>query len=126
MKPMFALRREPKISRREAEALIIDCTEQPIQRPKDNATQKAHYSGKKKRHTLKTEYIVAATGRIVSVSDSHPGSHHDLALRRAGPRLPKRARCHADSAYQGYDKEHPNLDIPYKKPKGGELDVCIR
>ena len=122
VKPMFALRREPKISQREAEALIIDCTEQPIQRPKDNATQKAHYSGKKKRHTLKTEYIVAATGRIVSVSDSHPGSRHDLALRRAGPRLPKRARCHADSAYQGYDKEHPNLDIPYKKPRGGELD----
>ena len=43
VKPMFALRREPKISQREAEALIIDCTEQPIQRPKDNATQKAHY-----------------------------------------------------------------------------------
>lgn len=121
VKPLFALRREPKVSRREAEALIIDCTEQPIQRPKDCATQKAHYSGKKKRHALKTEYVVAGTGRIVSVSDSHPGSHHDLALRRAGPALPKRARCHADSAYQGYDKEHPNLDIPYKKPKGGEL-----
>jgi DDE superfamily endonuclease len=121
VKPLFALHREPKISRREAEALIIDCTEQPIQRPKDHATQKAHYSGKKKRHTLKTEYIVAGTGRIVSVSDSHPGSRHDLALRRAGPPLPERARCYADSAYQGYDKEHPNLDIPYKKPKGGEL-----
>ena len=56
------------------------------------------------------------------MSDSHPGSRHDLALRRAGPRLPKRARGHADNAYQGYDKEHPNLDIPDKKPRGGELD----
>lgn len=122
VKPLFALRRAPKISRREAEALIIDCTEQPIQRPKDDATQRAHYSGKRKRHTLKTEYIVAGgSGRIVSVSDSHPGSHHDLTLRRAGPTLPRRARCHADSAYQGYDKDHPNLDIPYKKPKGGAL-----
>jgi len=121
VKPRFALCRAPKISRREAEALIIDCTEQPIQRPKDDATQRAHYSGKKKRHTLKTEYVVAGTGRIVSVSDGHPGSRHDLALRRAGPRSPKRARCHADSAYQGYDKDHPNLDIPYKKPKGGTL-----
>jgi hypothetical protein len=122
VKPLFALCRAPKISRREAEALIIDCTEQPIQRPKDDATQRAHYSGKRKRHTLKTEYIVAGdTGRIVSVSDSHPGSHHDLTLRRAGPALPRRARCHADSAYQGYDKDHPNLDIPYKKPKGGTL-----
>ena len=119
--PRFALSRAPKISRREAEALIIDCTEQPIQRPKDDATQKAHYSGKKKRHTLKTEYILAATGRIVGVSPSHPGSRHDLTIRRAGPVLPKRARCHADSAYQGYDKDHPNLDIPYKKHKGGSL-----
>ena len=121
VKPLFALRREPKVSRREAEALIIDCTEQPIQRPKDQATQRAHYSGKKKRHTLKTEYIIADNGRIVSVSDSHPGSRHDLTIRRAGPPLPKHARGYADSAYQGYDKDHPDLDIPYRKPKGGEL-----
>jgi hypothetical protein len=122
VKPLFALCRAPRISRREAEALIVDCTEQPIQRPKDDAAQRAHYSGKQKRHTLKTEYLVAgSTGRIVSVSDSHPGSHHDLTIRRAGPTLPRHARCHADSAYQGYDKDHPNLDIPYKKPKGGTL-----
>ena len=119
--PLFALRREPKVSRREAEALIIDCTEQPVQRPKDQATQRAHYSGRKKRHALKTEYIVAGNGRIVSVSDSHPGSRHDLTIRRAGPPLPTHARGYADSAYQGYDKHHPDLDIPCKKPKGGEL-----
>ena len=121
VKPLFALRREPRVSAEEAEALLIDCTEQPIQRPKDQAAQRAHYSGKKKRHTVKTEYVVAAKGRIVSVSPSHPGSEHDLTIRRAGPPLPKHARGYADSAYQGYDKDHPDLDIPYKKPKGGEL-----
>ena len=121
VKPAFAVRRKPKISRQEAEALIIDCTEQPIQRPKDNATQEVHYSGKKKCHTLKTEYIITAKGRIVSVSTSHPGSHHDLTIRRDATPLPKKARGYADSAYQGYDKEHPNLDIPYKKQKNGEL-----
>jgi hypothetical protein len=121
VKPAFAVRRKPTISRQEAEALIIDCTEQPIQRPRDNATQEAHYSGKKKCHTLKTEYIITAKGRIASVSTSHPGSHHDLTLRREGTPLPKHARGYSDSAYQGYDKEHPNLDIPYKKTKGGEL-----
>ena len=121
VKPLFAIRREPRISKQEAEALMIDCTEQPIQRPSNDATQRAHYSGKKKRHTLKTEYIVTAKGRIASVSPSHPGSHHDLAIRRQGPLLPRHARGYADSAYQGYDKDHPNLDIPYKKPKGGEL-----
>ena len=121
VKPLFALRREPRVGAEEAEALLIDCTEQPIQRPKDQAAQRAHYSGKKKRHTVKTEYIVTAEGRIASVSPSYPGSQHDLTIRRAGPPLPTHARGYADSAYQGYDKDHPNLDIPYKKPKGGEL-----
>ena len=105
--PLFAVRREPRISRKEAEALIVDCTEQPIERPGNDAVQKAHYSGKKKRHTLKTEFVVTASGRIVSVSPSHPGSRHDLAIRRQGPPLPKQARVYADSAYQGQGPPHP-------------------
>jgi hypothetical protein len=120
-KPLFGVKREPRISRKEAEALIIDCTEQPIYRPGDDAVQKRHYSGKKKRHTLKTEYIVTKKGRIASVSTSQPGSRHDLAVRRSGPKLPKGARAYGDSAYQGYDKQHKAVDYPYKKPKGGEL-----
>jgi len=121
-KPLFGLKREPRVSSREAEALIVDCTEQPIHRPGSDSSQKAHYSGKKKRHTLKNEYLITQKGRIASVSPSHPGSRHDLAVRRAGPKLPKNARLHGDSAYQGYDKEHANIDYPYKKPKGGTLD----
>jgi hypothetical protein len=120
-KPLFGVKREPRVSRKEAEALIIDCTEQPIHRPGGDAVQKRHYSGKKKRHTLKTEYIVTRKGRIASVSPSQPGSRHDLAIRRSGPNLPKGARAYGDSAYQGYDKEHKAIDYPYKKPKGGEL-----
>lgn len=120
-KPIFGVKREPRVTRKEAEALIIDCTEQPIYRPGDDETQKAHYSGKKKRHTLKTEYIITREGRIVSVSPSHPGSHHDLTIRRDGANLPRGSHVYGDSAYQGYDKEHPNTDYPYKKPKGGSL-----
>ena len=33
--------------------VMIDVTEQPIQRPQDQQKQKDHYSGKKKRHTRK-------------------------------------------------------------------------
>ncbi len=120
-RPLIGVGRKPKISRNEAEALIVDCTEQPIQRPDTDAKQREHYSGKKKRHTVKTEYIVTRNRRIVSASPSHPGSHHDLAIRRNGPKLPRKARLYADSAYQGYDKEHRNLECPYKKPKNGKL-----
>lgn len=121
-KPLFGVKREPRISRTEAAALIVDCTEQPIQRPGAEAAQREHYSGKKKRHTVKTEYLITAGGRIASISPSFPGSHHDLTIRRAGPRLSRRVRLYGDSAYQGYDKEHPNIDFPYKKPKNGELN----
>jgi hypothetical protein len=38
-------------SREEAQALIVDCTEQPIQRPRADAVQRGHYSGKKKQHS---------------------------------------------------------------------------
>ena len=75
-KPLFGVQRKPVISRKEAEALMADCTEQPIQRPGDDAAQRSHYAGKKKRHTLKTEYVVTARGRIASVSPSHPASRH--------------------------------------------------
>lgn len=119
--PLFGVRRDPKITRREAEALIVDCTEQPIERPGADAVQRAHYSGKRKRHTLKTEYVVTAQGRIASVSDSHPGSRHDLTIRREGAKLPRSARVYADSAYQGYEREHTAVEIPYKRRKGGEL-----
>jgi hypothetical protein len=120
--PLFGVKRDPKLTRKEAEALIVDCTEQPIQRPGTDAVQREHYSGKKKQHTLKTEYLTTAEGRIASVSPSYPGSHHDLTIRRVGPRLPDGVHLYGDSGYQGYDKEHRNFDFPYKKPKGGELN----
>lgn len=104
-----------KVSRAEAEALIIDCTEQPIERPKRK--QRCWYSGKKKRHTVKTEIIITEAGRIVSVSTPAPGRVHDLEVRRRGLSLPKDARVYADSGYQGLQKDHPNTDIPFKKGK---------
>ena len=120
-RPLIGVERKPKLSKQEAEALIIDCTGQPIQRPGNDAKQRAHDSGKKKRHTLKTEYIVTEEGRIAGVSQSYPGSHHDLAVRRAGPKLLKKARIYADSGNQGYGKDHQNLEHPYKKPKTEKL-----
>lgn len=108
-----------KVSRAEAEALIIDCTEQPIERPKRK--QRCWYSGKKKRHTVKTEIIITEAGRIVSVSAPAPGRVHDLEVRRRGLSLPKDAHVYADSGYQGLQNDHPNTDIPFKKSKKKKL-----
>jgi transposase len=116
---VLGVTRQIKVNREEAEALIIDCTEQPIQRP--SRKQRCWYSGKKKRHTIKTEIIVTAKGRIASRSNPSPGSNADITVRRRGPKLPKGSRAYADSGYQGLQDEHPDTDIPYKKSKNHPL-----
>lgn len=108
-----------KVTQEEAHALLIDATEQPIQRPQRG--QKPYYSGKKKQHTMKNEVVTSELGRIISASHSAPGSEHDLTLRRRGPPLPQGARGYADSGYQGYQNDHPDLDIPYKTSKNHQL-----
>ena len=37
---------------------FTDCTEQQIQRPIDNNRRMTFYSGKKKRHTIKTHLML--------------------------------------------------------------------
>ena len=96
-------------------ARLIDVTEQPIERPKKG--QRAYYSGKKKRHTLKTEVHVTATGQIVHVSKSAPGSVHDFTLHKSETAVPKDTRVYADSGYQGIKTLHHKARIPFKKPK---------
>jgi hypothetical protein len=62
-------------------AVIIDSFEQDVQRPRDRATADRYYSGKKKRHTLKSQITVdEQTGRVVDVSASVPGPTADLTL----------------------------------------------
>ena len=112
---VLGVKRVVRVSREEAEALIIDSTEQPIQRP--GRKQRCWYSGKKKRHTIKTEIVITENGRIVSISKPAPGRVHDLEIRRRGPPLPSSSHIYADSGYQGLRDDHSGIDIPYKKTK---------
>ena len=47
-----------------------DSTECPIQRPKDRETQKAHYSGKKKQHTVKNNILINTDSKAVFLTPS--------------------------------------------------------
>ena len=116
---VLAVKRRIAVSEEEAQSLLIDATEQPVQRPKRG--QKRWYSGKKKRHCIKNEIITTEAGRIVSVSKSAPGTVADITIRRRGPPLSETAHAYMDSGYQGYQDDHPAIDIPYKKPKKGKL-----
>lgn len=112
---LLGVKRSIRIAGHEAQGLLLDCTEQAIERP--TRRQRRWYSGKKKRHTIKTEMTMAENGRIISISRPNPGSRHDLAIRRRGAAIPCTAHIYADSGYQGLQADHHNLEIPYKRSK---------
>ena len=101
--------------------LLLDVTEQPIQRPKRAKPRKTFYSGKKKRHTQKVEMTMTREGCITNISKSHPGRRHDFALHKLETPLPSGAVKYADLGYQGLSALTANVHLPFKKPKGESL-----
>ena len=88
-------------------AAIVDATEQPTERPQDPDEQKRYYSGKKKRHTLKTQVVVGPDGELMGHSDTMPGSQHDKSLyddSGVGARLDDEEAMMGDKGYQGIQK----------------------
>lgn len=109
------IKKTKHLSKEEVDTLIVDATEQQIERPKYN--QKPYYSGKKKRHTLKTEIRTTREGRIVYVSKAIPGSVHDLVLYRKQKAIPKKTTIYGDSGYQGLQHQHKKIVLPHKAKK---------
>ena len=99
--------------------VVTDATEQQRRRP-PSRTQRRWYSGKKKRHTVKTQLTVNRQGRILHVSRSVPGRVHDYALfKRTGiARQFPAATSHAlDRGYDGAGTDYPahHVLVPVKK-----------
>lgn len=93
---------------------IVDATEQAVQRSSDDETQRQHYSGKKKRHTRKTQLIVNEHGEMRHLSRSTPGSLHDLKHFRgsgAGEQIPKDATVGGDAGYDGLGHDMPEHSV---------------
>jgi len=104
-------------------AVIIDTFEQSVQRPRRR--QKRFYSGKKKRHTLKSQVAVdEVTGRIVDVAKSVPGPTADIQVLENSKLLGRLARAGlgalGDLAYVGIAELHPKClgAAPRRKPRG--------
>lgn len=105
----------------EKDRLLIDSFETPIQRPSDDTRQRRTYSGKKKRHTLKSQIVTDETGEVLELDTGHRGPKADIRIYEESgveDRYPDAEKI-ADKAYQSSD--HPTLHTPHKKPKGGEL-----
>ena len=130
--------------------VIIDATEQRIQRPSrarhaktspkrrrspsehhaedPDDPQRVYYSGKKKAHTIKTQVVVTPSGEIIDVGDPVPGSVHDYTLLKESAvldALPSAIPKHVDRGYTGITNDFPDhtIHIPTRKPRGGTLSA---
>ena len=123
--------------------VVIDTFEQPVQRPKAKSRDPKSrdpksrdpksrdeadkwYSGKKKRHTIKSQLGVDRnSGEIVDVAESMPGPTNDLTLLKASKlmeRLPAGVSGEGDLAYVGIASLHPQKlgFTPRRKPRGAD------
>jgi len=115
------IKKDRTLTEERVKELLIDATEQPTQRPKSKKARQSHYSGKKKRHTLKTEMVMDTEGCIINLSHSSPGRVHDFKLRQQSAPLPPNATKYVDLGYRGLDKLSNHVKLPHKKPQGSAL-----
>ena len=84
--------------------------------------QKKFYSGKKKRHTHKSQLVVdGANGEIICTAHGKGREHDFRIFKTSKVRLRQDIECIGDKGYQGIQKLHGNSRIPKKKPRGGKL-----
>lgn len=100
--------------------VVVDVTETPIERPKRH--QRRFYSGKKKRHTLKSQFVVDPETACIICTFFGRGQQHDFNLFQAsGVAIHPDTEGQFDKGYQGVQRLHSNSRIPIKKPKGSSL-----
>lgn len=105
---------------------IVDATEQRIQRPSNDERQRKHYSGKKKAHTRKTAIVVNEKGRIRDVTQSTPGSKHDLkhvVESRVIDPIPTDVTVIGDAGFDGLQNYYPEryIGTPHKARRNHPL-----
>lgn len=104
---------------------FVDVTEQEIQRPKDKNKKRNYYSGKKKKHTVKTQYMVNKEGKILYKSNHHKkGRKHDYTVYKdEQPQTPSQVENVLDLGYLGCEKDFPTVkySLPIKKKRNTVL-----
>ena len=99
--------------------LLVDSTEQQRQRPGEYKEQKKFFSGKKKKHTFKNQFIILPEAQdIVDVIVGQAGPTSDInLLREQQKNFATGQQFKGDKAYIGED----SVATPHKKPKNREL-----
>ena len=104
---------------------FIDSSEQEIPRPKNKRKRKSYYSGKKKKHTVKTQFMVNSEGTILHKTGHDRGRIHDYEIfKNKHPTTPLQVENVLDLGYLGVQNDFPTVKsvLPFrKKRKKGEL-----
>lgn len=109
--------------------ILIDAAESPIERPKKrvkakkkirhrNNKQKHFYSGKKKRHTLKSQVVVdKKTKKVICIACSNSKKHDFKLVKESKVRWTSHRFGVTDSGYTGIRKLQKNSRLPKKASK---------
>ncbi len=113
--------------------VFVDATEQEVPKPKTKTREgvpqpegktarKIRYSGKQKKHTVKTQ-VLTTKALVLHMLGGLPGSVHDHSLLRASGvlrHLPPRLPVRVDRGYEGVEAEYPEVSIekPVRRKRG--------
>lgn len=87
-----------------------------------NNKQKRYYSGKKKRHTLKTQLVVDKKSGLIICTNFCNGKKHDFKLfKDSKVRWTQKIRGIVDSGYTGIKKLQSSSLLPKKRSRGKSL-----
>jgi DDE superfamily endonuclease len=105
---------------------FIDATEQEIPRPENKRRRKRYYSGKKKKHTVKAQYMVNSEGTILHKTGHDRGRIHDYEIfKNKHLTAPLQVKSVLDLGYLGIQNDFPTVKYVLlsvrKKRKKGEL-----
>lgn len=103
---------------------FIDSTEQEIPRPENKRKKKSYYSGKKKKHTVKTQYMVNSEGVILHKTGHDRGRIHDYEIfKNKHPITPLQVENILDLGYLGVKNDFPTVRyvLPFRKKRKSEL-----
>src|SRR3954452_3951698 len=105
---------------------FIDSTEQQIPRPVDKRRHMVYYSGKKKRHVVKTQVMVNNRGFIVHKLGYKKGRRHDYDIyKEYRPATPKQVVNVFDLGYLGIENDFPEQksSLPFRKKKRNQQEL---
>ncbi|MGB8158838.1 MAG: transposase family protein [Nitrososphaeraceae archaeon] len=103
---------------------FIDSSEQEIPRPKNKRRRKSYYSGKRKKHTVKIQYMVNSEGLILHKTEHKKGRKHDYDIfKNKHPTTPLQVENVFDLGYMGVQNDFPTVKsvLPFRKKRKSEL-----